>query len=200
MTSQKRRYLWRGSLRLTEKRTPAVLLDRDGTINEDTGYLSDPRKVRLLDGAAHAIKRLNHASVKVVVVSNQSGVGRGYFKNSQLSAVNKRLKELLKKEGARIDGIYCCPHRPDENCGCRKPSTGLASKAALKHSIDLTRSYVVGDKATDVELARNAGAKAILVLTGDGERERPGLKSPADFIAKDLSEAVRWIMEDLTGR
>ncbi len=182
---------------MTGKTEPAVLLDRDGTINEDTGYLSNPGEVRLLEGAAKAIKRLNHASIKVVVVSNQSGVGRGYFTHSDLSAVNKRLIELLKEDGARVDGIYCCPHRPDDNCGCRKPSTGLTSKAALEHSIDLTRSYVVGDKATDVELARNAGAKAVLVLTGDGERERPGLARPADFVAKDLSEAVRWIMEDL---
>ncbi len=178
---------------------PAVFLDRDGTINEDTGYLSDPKEVRLLPGSAEAVKRLNRASIKVVVVSNQSGVGRGYFTDSDLSAVNKRLKELLKKEGAAVDGLYYCPHHPDDNCGCRKPNTGLTSKAALEHGIDLARSYVVGDKVSDIELAKNAGAKGILVLTGDGVKEKGRLIRPADFVAKDLSEAVRWIMEDLKG-
>ena len=103
-----------------------VFLDRDGTINEDADYLSDPSGVVLIEGAARAIKLLNDRGIKVIVVTNQSGVGRGYFKDSDVEAVNARLKELLAREGALVDAIYHCPHRPDEGCECRKPGTALA--------------------------------------------------------------------------
>ena len=179
------------------KRRPAVILDRDGTINEDTGYISDPGALRLIEGAAAAIKSLNMEDVKVIIISNQSGVARGYFSRADVRAVNDRLRGLLKGGGAGIDAFYFCPHHPDEGCGCRKPRPGLIRKAAVEHSIDLCNSYVVGDKATDIGLARNTGAKGILVLTGQGTSESGKLKAAPHLIARDIKEAVRWILDDL---
>lgn len=178
---------------------PAVFLDRDGTLNEDTGYIGNPDNVRLLPGAAEAVKKLNRAGVKVIIITNQSGVNRGYFTLEDLNAVNSRLLGLLRLEGATVDGIYYCPHRPDENCPCRKPGAGLLSRAALEHGIDVLSSYVVGDKVCDAALARNAGAKAVLVLTGMGKEEEKKLPAPPDFTAKDVLEAVMWILGDLKG-
>jgi D-glycero-D-manno-heptose 1,7-bisphosphate phosphatase len=177
--------------------SPAVFLDRDGTINEDTGYVSDPDDLRVLPGAAEAIKRLNEEGIKVIVITNQSGVGRGYFTASDLRAVNERLEELLRLDGALLDGIYYCPHRPDERCGCRKPETGLIVRAASDHGIDLKRSFVVGDKAADVGMAKRAGARGILVLTGMGAEEKERLEERADFVAKDILNAIMWILEDI---
>ncbi len=177
-----------------------VLLDRDGTINVDYGYLSDPSGVVLIEGAAEALKRLNGRGIKAVVVSNQSGVGRGYFTDKDVSAVNGRLSELLGERGARLDGIYYCPHRPDEECGCRKPKAGLFMKAAKEQGIDAGLLYVVGDKASDVELARNIEAMSVLVLTGNGPEELKKLHSPPDFVASGISEAVDWIINDIDAR
>lgn len=173
-----------------------VFLDRDGTINEDVGYLSDPDGLVIIGGAGKAISLLNAEGVKVIVISNQSGVGRGYYTEEDVEAVNARLKELLEREGAAIDGIYYCSHHPDIDCDCRKPKTGLAEKAALEHEI-ASRAYVVGDKATDIGLARNLLAKGILVLTGKGAHELEGMEEAPDFIARDLVEAVEWILADL---
>ncbi|MBI5826741.1 MAG: HAD family hydrolase [Deltaproteobacteria bacterium] len=174
-----------------------VLLDRDGTINIDYGYLSDPSNVVLIEGAAEALRRLNDRGIKAVVVSNQSGVNRGYFTDEDVSAVNRRLSELLGEHGARMDGIYYCPHRPDEECGCRKPKAGLFMKAAKEQGIDAGLLYVVGDKASDVELARNIEARSVLVLTGNGPEELKKLLSPPDFVASGISEAVDWIINDI---
>ncbi|MBI5644190.1 MAG: D-glycero-beta-D-manno-heptose 1,7-bisphosphate 7-phosphatase [Deltaproteobacteria bacterium] len=175
----------------------AVFLDRDGTINEDPGYLYKPDELVMIGGAAKAIKELNAASIKVIIVSNQSGVGRGYFTDADVEAVNEKLMRLLAVEGASIDAIYYCNHHPDTACQCRKPNTGMMEQASLEHGIDITRSYVVGDKGSDVELAKQAGAKSVLVLTGKGGSELKTLKRPADCVAKDLSEAVAWILKDL---
>ncbi len=175
----------------------AVFLDRDGTINEDTGYLSKPDDIVLIKGATEAIRRLNVEGVKVIVVSNQSGVGRGYFTEKDLAGINKRLTDILASNGARLDGIYYCPHHPEDNCGCRKPRAGLLKKASLEHSIDLSRSYVVGDKKTDIEMARNAGSKGVLVMTGYGGEELKAMPVPPDCAAEDILEAVEWIIDDL---
>lgn len=174
----------------------AVFLDRDGTINEDTGYVSDPEDLVLLAGAPEAIKRLNQEGIKVIVVSNQSGVGRGYFTESDVRAVNERLEKLLLLDGARLDGIYYCPHRPDEGCPCRKPEVGLIERAAVEHGIDPERSFVVGDKTDDVYMAKRAGAKAVLVLTGKGAEEKERLDKDPDFVARDILDAVTWILRD----
>ncbi len=175
-----------------------VFLDRDGTINVDAGYVGSPSKVVLIEGAGRAIKRLNEAGIKAVVVSNQSGVARGMFTLQDAEAVNKKLIELLAAEGARLDGVYFCPHHPDDGCGCRKPKTGLVEKAAKELGIDAGRSYVVGDKASDIELARNLGprVKAVLVLTGSGESERLRLPFQPELIASDLFQAIEWILVD----
>ncbi|MBI5560477.1 MAG: HAD family hydrolase [Deltaproteobacteria bacterium] len=174
-----------------------VFLDRDGTINEDFGYIGNPEDVILFDGAASAIKRLNSRGIKVIVVTNQSGVGRGYFSREALDGVNLRLKELLRLEGASIDGIYSCPHLPEEGCSCRKPGTGLVERAVTEHTLAGARSYVVGDKACDMELAAKVGARGVLVLTGHGHGELEKLACQIDFLADDLKSAVEWIMDDM---
>ena len=125
---------------------PAVFLDRDGTINEDTGYIDSPERLVLINRAVSAIKELNSKGFKVVVISNQSGVGRGYFSKEIADSINKKLEDTLKQEDAHLDGIYYCPHHPDDNCECRKPKTGLLEKAGEELGIDIEKSYVVGDK------------------------------------------------------
>jgi histidinol-phosphate phosphatase family protein len=175
----------------------AVFLDRDGTINEDRGYVSDPDELVLLPGAAASIKRLNREGVKVIVITNQSGVGRGLYSAGDVRVVNQRLEELLRLDGARLDGVYYCPHRPDEGCGCRKPETGLIVQAAEEHSIDLESSFVVGDKASDIGLAKGVNARAVLVLTGVGATEKDKLDQAPDYVAEDLGAATEWILERL---
>ena len=175
----------------------AVFLDRDGTINLDTGYMSDPEALELLPGAGSAIKELNEHNVLVVVVSNQSAVARGYATEEQVESVNRRLKQLLKAEGAYCDDIFFCPHHPEDSCGCRKPDIGLIEAAKRKLSIIPEQSYMVGDKRSDMELARRVGATAIMVLTGLGEVELNRSETNPDFTAKDLGAAVKWILDDL---
>jgi histidinol-phosphate phosphatase family protein len=182
---------------LTGGGSKGVFLDRDGTINEDTGYIGSPGEVVLIQGSARAIRALNLAKVRVIVVSNQSGVGRGLFAEKDVEAVNARLDELLADAGAGVDAYYYCPHLPDENCECRKPAQGLIRKAAGEHGVELENSYVGGDKASDIELARGAGARGVLVKTGKGRETALDLKVQPDFVAEDLAGAVDWILEDL---
>ncbi len=179
----------------TEKRR-AVFLDRDGTIIEDVPYISDPRKVVLINGASGAIKTLNTAGFMVVVVSNQSGVGRGFFTGADVGAIHKKIDSILKSEGARIDDYYYCPHEPRDECPCRKPETVMVDRAVDEYSLDKENSYVIGDKASDLRLADNVGATSILVRTGHGAQteKEPGMK--AAFVARDIVEAVEWIMAD----
>ncbi|MBI5562263.1 MAG: HAD family hydrolase [Deltaproteobacteria bacterium] len=176
-------------------KTAAVFLDRDGTINVDTGYLGDPADVALIDGAAEAVAALNRAGIKAIVISNQSGVGRGFFTDADAARVTERLVELLAQAGARLDGMYYCPHRPDEDCRCRKPRTGLVEAAAAEHGIDLERSCVIGDKASDIGLARNLGINSALVLTGNGRADLPRISPPPEFVANDLREAAGWAIK-----
>lgn len=174
---------------------PAVFLDRDGTLCRERGYLRDPERVELLPGAAEAVALLNRRGVLAVVISNQSGVARGLIRAEELERVNRRLEELLARQGARLDGIYCCPHGPEEGCECRKPRPGLAMRAARELGIDLRRSWVVGDKRSDLELARRLGARAVLVLTGYGRQTLTQVNAPR--VARDLREAVDWILREL---
>ena len=175
---------------------PAVFLDRDGTINEDTGYIDAPERLFIIDGAASAIKRLNSKGFRVVVITNQSGVGRGYFTKEAADSVNKKLEEILKREGAHLDGIYYCPHHPDDNCECRKPRIGLLEKAKNDLAIDFKKSYVIGDKVSDIEIAQGIGGKGILVLTGFGKDAKQKLNHEPSYIATDLKDAVEWIIKD----
>ena len=175
---------------------PAVFLDRDGTINQDTGYIDSPERLFIIDGAASAIKRLNSKGFRVVVITNQSGVGRGYFTKEAADSVNKKLEEVLKREGAHLDGIYYCPHHPDDNCECRKPRIGLLEKARNDLAIDFKKSYIIGDKGSDIEIAQGVGGKGILVLTGSGKDEKQKLDHEPSYIATDLKDAVEWIIKD----
>lgn len=184
----------------------AVFLDRDGTINEEVGYLTDLEQLKLIPGAGAAIKRLQDAGLKVIVVTNQSGVARGYFAESLVQDAHALLTELLHKEGVRLDGIYYCPHHPTDGhppyvvaCDCRKPRTGLIGQAARDLDIDIQSSYVVGDKWSDVELGQRAGAHSVLVTTGfapnDPANRRPHDLADPEFMAHSLAEAADWIIQ-----
>lgn len=178
----------------------AVFLDRDGTVNEEKGYINHLSRFQLLPGSVEAISRLNRAGLKVVLITNQSGVARGYFPASLIAEVHQHLQNLLRQGGAHLDGIYTCQHGPDEGCHCRKPKPGLLLQAAQELDIDLNRSYVVGDRYLDIELAANVGAKGILVLTGygRGEFEHQGRKRVEPvYVAEDLRDAAAWILRDL---
>ena len=177
---------------------PAVFLDRDGTIAEEMGYLNHASRFRMFPFVAAGIQLLNKAELPVIVVTNQSGVGRGYFPESLVQTVNELMTKRLAKAGAKIDAIYYCPHTSADNCSCRKPKTGMLERAAQEHALDLQRSFVVGDRYGDIELARNARARSILVRTGYGEGELAwhGAKWPVqpDFVADDLAQAADWIL------
>lgn len=184
----------------------AVFLDRDGVINHEVGYIKELSNLKLIDNSAKAIKKLNKSEFLTIVVTNQSGPARGYYPESWVIKLHERLKELLKKEGAYIDYIYYCPHLPEGIvkeysfvCDCRKPRIGMLKKAAIEHNIDLFDSYMIGDKATDIETGKNAGCITILVKTGYGEQILKGeyqyIPNP-NFIAKDLLEAVDWILNN----
>lgn len=187
---------------------PAVFLDRDGTINEEMGYLGHPEQVKLIPNVAAALKTLKEKGFLLIVISNQSGVARGYFSEAAVEAVNKRLMELLREEGVTLDGVYYCPHHPfygdRMDCDCRKPKPGLVERAAVELPLDLDRSYVVGDHGVDIELARKLGLRSALVLTGhgQGEWERTRIQGgpDPDYVAQDLYSAAQWILRDLRQR
>jgi D-glycero-D-manno-heptose 1,7-bisphosphate phosphatase len=170
----------------------AVFLDRDGTIVEDPGYLHEPTAVRLLPGAAQAIRRLNEAGWLVVLVSNQSGIARGLYSEADYRAVERRLAELLAAEGARLDASFFCPHHPEFTgpCLCRKPGTKLFEDARTALGIDFHRSWFVGDRPSDVAPARRLGGTGVLVLTGEGERHREQARALGARIVTDLQAAV----------
>jgi len=183
---------------------PAVFLDRDGTLNEEMGYINHLSRFRLLPQAVPAIRRLNAAGVKVVVVTNQSGAARGYFPASLVDEIHALLQKILAAGGAHLDGIYACLHGPADGCACRKPSPTLMEQAARDLDLDLARSYLVGDRYKDVATAANAGVKGILVLTGYGRGEYEYLRAAQPvqpvFVAPDLEAAVEWILEDLADK
>jgi len=173
-----------------------VFLDRDGTIIQERGYLSDPAAIELIPGAARAIRLINRLGLPAVVVSNQSGVGRGYFPASTVEEIDRRLRLLLEQERAFLDGIYFCPHLPDAGCPCRKPEPGMLQRAAEELRIDLPSSYLTGDKAADIEAIHRVGGMGILVLTGYGKKEELGwcTGDAPNFVAQDLLEAAYWIL------
>jgi D-glycero-D-manno-heptose 1,7-bisphosphate phosphatase len=160
--------------------------------------LNHVSRFRILPRVAEAIRRLNQAELPVIVVTNQSGVGRGYFPESLVHTVHELLSQQLAAAGARVETIYYCPHTSADGCDCRKPKTGMLDRAAREQSIDLHRSFVVGDRHGDIELAHRAGACSILVRTGYGEGEyiwnaRKWQFQP-DFVAADLADAVDWVL------
>ena len=176
----------------------AVFLDRDGTICEEVGYLNHLSRFRMFPFVAGALRRLNEAGYLVIVVSNQSGVARGYFPESLVQQVNQAMIQQLSEAGAKVDAVYYCPHASSENCPCRKPKTGMLERAVREHCIDLQRSFVVGDRYGDIQLAHNAHARGILVRTGYGEGElawhAEEWPAPPGLVADDLAQAVDWIL------
>jgi D-glycero-D-manno-heptose 1,7-bisphosphate phosphatase len=173
----------------------AVFLDRDGTIIEDAHYLSDPAGVKLIDGAGEAIARINSALVPVIVITNQSGIGRGYFTEEQYRSVADRVDELIGEKGARIDASYFCPHAPDEGCDCRKPGLTLFRRAAADHpGMDLTNALYVGDRMRDVEPGLALGGKAVLVPGRDTPLEDIIAAEERARVAPTLATALDWFL------
>jgi D-glycero-D-manno-heptose 1,7-bisphosphate phosphatase len=184
----------------------AVFLDRDGTINKDVGYPNSYTAIEIFPYSFEAVRKLNQAGLLAVIITNQSGVGRGLIIEENLEEIHQKMREAFSQQGAHFDGIYYCPHylfstAPEyrKNCQCRKPLPGMALKAAEELRIDLKNSYMVGDKVEDVLFGVNIGAKPILCLTGFGQEALPKLKEkgikPA-FVAKTLLEAVHWILKE----
>ena len=167
-----------------------VLVDRDGTITDEVDYVLEPDQIRLIPGAARALRDLRELGLGIAVVTNQSPVGRGWLTMDRLDEINDRLEALLRAEGATVDGVYTCPHAPADGCDCRKPATGLALRAAAEHAFDPAEAFVVGDHRCDVELGRRIGATTILVLTGHGGQELETARPFADHVVADLAEAA----------
>lgn len=177
---------------------PAVFLDRDGTVVEEVDYLARPEQLRLIPGAASAIRALNEQGLAVVVVTNQSAIARGMLTEDGLDAIHQRLTDMLAAEGAHLDAIYYCPHLTegglapyDRPCDCRKPAPGMLLQAAKEHCIDLTVSAMIGDSLRDLDAGAAAGCKTlILVRTGHGVTEEAASALRASFVAADLAAAV----------
>ena len=180
----------------------AVFFDRDGTIVEDRGFLHEPGRMRLLPGAAAAVRRLNEAGWLVVTVSNQSGIARGLYDAAAYAAVQRRLGELLAAHGAHLDATYYCPHHPEITgpCECRKPGVKLFRDTQTALGIDLARSYWVGDRLSDVEPARTLGGRGLLVATGHGAAHRAQARALGVPVVPDLAAAVDAILHGVEHR
>jgi len=184
-----------------------VFLDRDGTINEEVDFLTSPKDLRLIPKSADAIREANQMRLRVIVVTNQSGIARGLLTEKKLSEIHSELGRKLSESGARIDKFYYCPHHPEsgddayrKDCECRKPGTGMLREAAREFGLDLSRSFVIGDKKIDIETALNAGSVPILVLTGYGKQELESCRGAGlkiSYIADDLYGAVNHIKQIL---
>ena len=192
------------------KKNTAVFLDRDGTINEEVGYLDSLDKLKIIPSAYEAIRLINESGMKVVVISNQAGVARGFFTEDFVKVTHEHLQTALRQQGATIDNFYYCPHHPTEGiepyrqvCNCRKPAPGMLLQAAQDLNIDLKRSYLVGDRFNDMEAGKKIGVRGILVKTGFGQSllqdDGPDEATPEnkpDFIAADILGAVKLILKD----
>jgi D-glycero-D-manno-heptose 1,7-bisphosphate phosphatase len=186
------------------KKKRAVFLDRDGTLNVDVGYPRDYGQIKLYPQGVEAVRRINRAGLLALVVTNQSGVGRGLLTEPELWTLHARISESLAARGARIDGWYYCPHYPEstqaafrKDCDCRKPRPGMGLQAARDFGLDLAGSYMIGDKVEDIEFGRAIGATSVLVLTGYGARSAEELRGRTDgptCIAPDILAAVRWVL------
>lgn len=188
---------------------PAVFLDRDGTLIEEVGYLDRPERVELYPWSVDAIRALNRAGLRIVLVSNQSGVARGFFSEEVVERVHERIADLLARGGATIDAYYYCPHHPDGKvpayaraCECRKPGRALVDRAVRELGVNPARSFTVGDRWLDIALARNVGARGLLVRTGYGlsEEDRAPGGLAADAVVDNLVQAAGWILKNLEPR
>ena len=178
----------------------AVFLDRDGTIIEDTGYVAGRERVKFLSRSSRAIKLLNKNGFRVIVVTNQAGVARGYFDEEMVKTTNEYIQATLAKQGAFIDRFYYCPHHREgvveeyrRDCYCRKPNPGMIERGGRDFNIDLKQSFVIGDHHHDVTAGYRAGCRTVLL--GDGRASDEAITAPPDHIARDLEEAVAWILK-----
>lgn len=183
------------------KKNRAVFLDRDGTINEEVGYLSRLEDLKVYDNAAEAIRLMKEKGFLAIVITNQSGVARGFFGEDFIIAVHNEINERLKARGTSLDALYYCPHHPRhgneiyrKECSCRKPEPGLLIRAAEDLDIDLKRSYMIGDMPRDMDIARRVGAKGVMVKTGYGKNVVA--TSKPHYVADDLLDAAQWIIRD----
>lgn len=176
----------------------AVFIDRDGTINVNYGYINNPNDFKMYPGVAKGIKLLQENGFKIIVITNQSGIARGYFSEKSLEEIHEKMKKELSKEDAGVDAIYHCPHHPDEKCNCRKPNPGMLEKAIKDFDIDIENSFIIGDRMLDVEAGRNVGCKTVLVPEDKElvkkEREESDVKP--DYICDDFYSGVKWILEN----
>ncbi|PJA78510.1 MAG: HAD family hydrolase [Nitrospirae bacterium CG_4_9_14_3_um_filter_51_5] len=182
----------------------AVFLDRDGTLNHDTGYVTSPEQLVLFPGVPEALARLNHLGVMVLLVTNQSAIGRGMMTLEGLESIHARLAELIRPYGASIDGIFFCPHLPQDGCGCRKPKAGLIDQAVNRFALDLSQCYLVGDKRSDLEVARTVAVPGVLVMTSsysaDVVKARDQGQVPIEYVADSFVDAVDWIEQQIATR
>ncbi len=189
----------------------AVFIDRDGTMSEEVGYVNHISRFKLLPNTARAIKLFNEAEILAIVATNQAGVARGYFEESLINTVHEKMRALLAESGAHLDAVYYCPHHPAAgkppyraNCECRKPAPGMILKAAEEFSIDLKRSYMIGDKISDIEFGQKLGLKSVMVMTGYGlgeyEHQRAEWKTMPDHISLNLLDAAEWIIADIKSK
>jgi D-glycero-D-manno-heptose 1,7-bisphosphate phosphatase len=189
---------------------PALFLDRDGTLIEDRDFLSRVGDISFIPGAFRAIRNANESSIPVVLISNQSGIARGLFKESTLEKIHFAVSEQVRNSGGRIDAIYYCPHHPEGavreyrlDCDCRKPKPGLLLHAAADLGIDLNRSVMIGDSLRDIAAGNSAGCRSVLVLTGNGLEQSASLEDSDDeaeqpqYIASDILQAVTWALEKI---
>lgn len=193
---------------LALNKRPAVFLDRDGTLTEEAGYINHPSRLKLVRGASDAVRMCNEAGLLAIVVTNQAGVARGYFTEDLLKVVHERFRSMLAKKGAHLDAIYYCPHHPTvgpapyrTECNCRKPKPGMIEAACRELPVDLTRSYMVGDRIGDSVFGHRLGLRTVMVMTGYGrgeyEYQRGEWKDTPDHFAENVLEAVKWIIQDL---
>ena len=178
----------------------AVFVDRDGTLNVNIDYLSDPAGYRLYPGAAEGLRLLRENGFLIIIVTNQSGIGRGIFDEKTLGRIHDKMRSDLAAGGATIDALYFCPHRPEDNCSCRKPNTAMFERAIREHGIDPAMSFVIGDMKLDIEAGRKIGARTALVPEPRNRdrtlREMGGWGFHPDFVGKDFLSAVHWIIDN----
>ena len=177
-------------------------MDRDGTVSEEIGYMYHAGLYQPFPWAGPAIRKINESGMKAVLITNQSGIGRGYFNEGTVCDVHAILKAELARHNASLDAIYICPHHPDAGCDCRKPNPGMLLRAEKDLQIDLKRSYVIGDKYVDIETAQRVGATSILVLTGYGQEQRERHKAnpqQPQFVVENLMDAVDGILSGAFG-
>lgn len=182
----------------------AVFVDRDGTLNQDSGYVTSPDQLILFPEVPQAIARLNQLGVLVLMVTNQSAIGRGMMTMEDLANIHGRLAALIRPYGARIDGIFSCPHHPQDDCGCRKPKRGLIDQAVDRFSLDLSKCYLVGDKRIDLEVAQKVAVPGVLVMTSPYSKgalqARDEGQVAIEHVAETFAQAVDWIEQHLMKR